>query len=151
MGVNPRDMGSRCPPRFWDGVLVSPSNIIISYNEKEHEMRTLSKEVTHRPGSRIFPFFSRIFRIFTMLIKCRIWPFPHKKNHYFRNENSFTTSFFTLFILSRASDNTTSQNIGGTDTWSVPHLKLLGETVPPVPLGLCPWAHCCWGAHNPRP
>ena len=41
------------------------------------------------------------------------------------------TPFFTLFVLSHTSDNTTSQNIGGTDAWAVPHLKFWG-TVPPV-------------------
>jgi len=41
---------------------------------------------------------------------------------------------FTLFILSRASNNTTSQNIGGTDAWAVPHLKFGG----PSPLGIRP-------------
>src|SRR6218665_3026643 len=42
------------------------------------------------------------------------------------------TSFFTLFVLSRTTGNTTSQNIGGTDAWAVPHLKCWG-TVPPFP------------------
>jgi len=42
------------------------------------------------------------------------------------------TLFFTLFVLSRASDNTISQNIGGTDAWAVPHLKFFGDR-PPVP------------------
>jgi len=28
--------------------------------------------------------------------------------------------FFTQFLLSHASDNTTSRNIGGTDAWAVP-------------------------------
>ena len=55
--------------------------------------------------------------------------------------------FFTLFILSRASDNTTSQDIGGTDAWAVPPPRIwvgrpptsnLGG-VPPVPLGLRLW------------
>jgi len=45
--------------------------------------------------------------------------------------------FFTLFMLSRAFDNTTSQNIGGTNAWVVPHLEFWG-TVSPVPLGLRP-------------
>jgi len=43
------------------------------------------------------------------------------------------TPFFTLFILSRASDNTTSQNIGGTNAWAVPPPQIWGGTVPPVP------------------
>ena len=48
--------------------------------------------------------------------------------------------FLTIFILSRTSDNTTSQNIGGTNAWAAPHLKFLGGTVPPVypSLGLHP-------------
>jgi len=53
--------------------------------------------------SRIFPFFFKIFRIFTML-NVVYDPFLTRK-----------TPFFTPFILSRASDNTTctSQNIRG--------------------------------------
>ena len=47
-------------------------------------------------------------------------------------------TFFTLFLLSSASDNTTSQNIGGTDAWAVPPPQILRGTVPPVPLGLRP-------------
>src|SRR6218665_107649 len=50
---------------------------------------------------RIFPFFYQIFRIFTML-NIVYDPFLSRK-----------TFFSTLFILSHASDNTTSQNIGG--------------------------------------
>src|SRR6218665_413429 len=69
---------------------------------------------------RIFPLFSQIFRIFTML-KVVYDPFLTRK-----------TPFKTLFILSRASDNTASQNIGGKNAWAVPHHKLWG-TVPPVP------------------
>jgi len=37
--------------------------------------------------------------------------------------------FFTLFILSRTSNNTTSQNIGGTNAWTVPPPQTFGETV----------------------
>jgi len=48
------------------------------------------------------------------------------------------TLSFTLLLLSRASDNTTSQNIGGTDAWAVPTSNFCG-TVPPVPLGTRPW------------
>ena len=50
----------------------------------------------------------------------------------FRKKFLDDTYFFTLFVLLRPSDNTTSQNIGGTGAWAVPHLKLWG-TVPPVP------------------
>src|SRR6218665_545458 len=50
---------------------------------------------------RIFPFFSQIFPFFAML-NVVYDPFITRK-----------TPFFTMFILSHASDNTTSQNIGG--------------------------------------
>src|SRR6218665_3973128 len=45
-------------------------------------------------------------------------------------KNSFMTPLFTLFILYRASDNTTSQNIGGTDAWAVPPPQVLGGRSP---------------------
>ena len=48
-------------------------------------------------------------------------------------KNSFVTPFFTLFVLSCASDNTTSQNIGGTDAWAVPHLTFWGDRPPSPP------------------
>src|SRR6218665_2888677 len=61
----------------------------------------------------IFPFFSNIFRMFTML-NVLYDPFLTRKTH-----------FFTRFILSRAYDNTTSQNIGGDQCMGrPPHLKL---------------------------
>src|SRR6218665_3537486 len=63
---------------------------------------------------QIFHFFSQIFPMFAML-------------------NVILTPFFTLFILSRASDNTTSLNIGGTNAWAVPHLKYLGDRPPSPP------------------
>src|SRR6218665_491467 len=75
----------------------------------------------------IFPFFSQSFPMFAML-NVIIDPFLTGK-----------TPFFTLFILSRASDNTTSQNIGGTNAWAVPHLKFLGGPSPQSHLGLRPW------------
>jgi len=79
---------------------------------------------SHRPGFRIFSFFSQIFHIFTML-HVIYDPFLTRK-----------TPFFTLFILSHASDNTTSQNIGGTDAWTVPPPQILGDRPAQFPLGL---------------
>src|SRR6218665_1982151 len=70
---------------------------------------------------RIFPFFSHIFRIFTML------------NVVYDHFLTRKPSFFTLFILSRTSDKTTSQNIGGTNAWAVPPTSNFGGTVPPSP------------------
>src|SRR6218665_2634211 len=76
---------------------------------------------------RIIPFFSHIFRMFTML------------NVVYDHFLTRKTQFFTLFMLSRTSDNTTSQNIGGTNAWAVPPPQIFGGTVPQSPLGL---RHC---------
>src|SRR6218665_3619385 len=43
------------------------------------------------------------------------------------------TQFFTLFMLSRTSDNNTSQNIGEDQCMGGPPPQILGRTVPPVP------------------
>src|SRR6218665_3327375 len=70
----------------------------------------------------IFPFFSHIFRIFTML------------NVVYDHFLTRKTPFFTLFILSRTSDNTTSQNIGGGPMHGPsPHLKFWGDRPPQSP------------------
>src|SRR6218665_3282770 len=72
--------------------------------------------------------------------KCPIRPFLRKKNHYFKQEILNKTVFFTLFILSHTSNNTTSLNIGGPMHGPSPHLKFFWGTVPPVlPPGLRPW------------
>src|SRR6218665_2848588 len=55
-------------------------------------------------------------------------------------EKHLFNTFFTLFILSRASDNTTSLNIGGPMHGPSPTSNF-GETVPQSPLGLRP---CVW-------
>ena len=96
---------------------------------------------------RIFPFVSQIFRIF-YYVKCPIWPFPHKNNHLFQKRIPLWHLFFTLFILSRASDNTTSQNIGGRDAWAVPHLKFWG-TVAPSPPRSPPLVYAVYKIINP--
>src|SRR6218665_3371506 len=76
---------------------------------------------------RIFPFFSHIFRMFTVL------------NVVYDHFLTRKTQFFTLFMLSRTSDNTTSQNIGGPMHGRSPHLKFfLGGPSPQSPLGLRP-------------
>src|SRR6218665_3430825 len=70
---------------------------------------------------RIFPFFSHIFRMFTML------------NVVYDHFLIRKTQFFTLFMLSRTSDNTTSQNIGRDQCMGGPPTSNFGGTVPPVP------------------
>src|SRR6218665_1879188 len=69
---------------------------------------------------RIFPFFSHIFRMFTML------------NVVYDHFLTRKPPLFTLFILSLTSDNTTSQNIGGTNARAVPPPQTFGRTIPPV-------------------
>ena len=71
----------------------------------------------------LFLVIDQVFRIFTdfpdlYFVKCPTWLFPRKKN-----------TFFTFFTLSHTSDNTASQNIGGTNAWAV---SPGGGTVPPV-------------------
>src|SRR6218665_1570288 len=56
----------------------------------------------------------------------------------FRKKFLDDTYFFTLFVLLRPSDNTTSQNIGGTNAWAVPPPQILGGPSPQSPLGLHP-------------
>src|SRR6218665_3212386 len=75
---------------------------------------------------QIFPFFSHIFPIFAML-NVIFDPFLTRK-----------TPFFTLFILSRASDNTTPLNIEGDQCMGRPPPQILGGPSP-RPLGLRPW------------
>src|SRR6218665_1379255 len=70
---------------------------------------------------RIFYFFFHIFRMFNML------------NVVYDHFLTRKTHFFTLFMLSRTSDNTTSQNIGGTNAWAVPPPQILGGTDPQSP------------------
>src|SRR6218665_3935859 len=75
----------------------------------------------------IFPFFSHIFRIFTML------------NVVYDHFLTIKTPFSTLLILSRTSDNTTTQKIGEDQCMGrLPPLKFWG-TIPPrsPPLDTC--------------
>src|SRR6218665_798394 len=75
---------------------------------------------------RIFSFFSYIFRMFTML------------NVVYDHFLTRKTQFFTLFMLSRPSDNTTYQNIGGTNAWAVPRLNFFGVRLPHPPQASAP-------------
>src|SRR6218665_998500 len=78
---------------------------------------------------RIFPFFSHIFRMFTML------------NVVYDHFLTRKTQFFTLFMLPPTTEKTPSQNIGGGGPMHgrSPHLKFLGGPSPQSPLGLRPW------------
>ena len=85
--------------------------------------------ISHRPGFSDFPF---LFPDSPYLYALNVVydPFFTRKTT-ISEKNSLTTPFFTLFVLSRASDNTTSQNIGGRMHGPSPHLKFWG-TVPQV-------------------
>src|SRR6218665_3809815 len=70
---------------------------------------------------RIFSFFSHIFRMFTML------------NVVYDHFHTRKTQFFTLFMLSCTSDNTTSQNIGGDQCMGGPPTSNFWGDRPPSP------------------
>ena len=55
----------------------------------------------------------------------------HEKNPYFRKQ-FFDDTFFTLFVLVRASDKYYFSKYWGTDPWAVPQLKFWGNR-PPIP------------------
>src|SRR6218665_1185003 len=81
---------------------------------------------------KIFPCFSQIFPIFAIDVLNVIFdPFLTRK-----------TPFFTLLILSSASDNTTSLNIGGDQCMGYPPTSNFGGTVPPRPPPLLPPKLC---------
>jgi len=58
----------------------------------------------------------------------------------FISEKFLDDTFLTQLVLSHASDNTTSQNIGGTDAWAVPPPKNFWRPSPKSTLSLRPWA-----------
>src|SRR6218665_1158051 len=89
---------------------------------------TFLKSLTRFLGfSLSFPRFSVSFTMFNVVYD----PFITRTTT-ISEKNPFMTHFFTLCVLSRASDNTTSQHIWETDAWAVPDFKF-GGTVPPVP------------------
>src|SRR6218665_1778518 len=80
---------------------------------------------------------------FSVLNLIYIWPFADEKNLFldekslhFRTKNALITPLFTQFVLSHASSNTTSRNIGGTDTWAAPTSNF-GRG--PSPISFRPW------------
>src|SRR6218665_4107584 len=84
---------------------------------------------SHRLGSSDFPFLFSHFP-YAYYVKCCIMTISSQENHH-----------FSLFILSRTSDNTASQNIGGGPMHGPPPPpQILGGPAPPSPpLGLRPW------------
>src|SRR6218665_1977707 len=77
---------------------------------------------SHRPGfsnfSFLFPHFPYVY-----YVKCRIRPFPHKKNTIFHSVHAFTHIRQHYF----------SKHWGGTNAWAVPPPQVLGGPSPPPP------------------
>jgi len=48
-------------------------------------------------------------------------------------KNFLLDTFFSQFVLSHASNNSTSQNIGGTEAWAVPPPQFFWGRVPILP------------------
>ena len=95
------------------------------------------------------PFLGKNFRFnaenffFCLSLLSEIWYITlfSTKNLCFTHKNVFTSTFylfFSHFVLSPASINITSPNIGGTDAWAVPTSNILGGTSPQSPLSLRP-------------
>src|SRR6218665_2588455 len=82
---------------------------------------------------RILPFFSRILRIFSMLNV--VYDLFLTRKTTISEKNSFMTPF-SLFILSRASDNTTSEKYWGYECMGRPPPQIWGDRPPQV---LRPW------------
>src|SRR6218665_729977 len=92
---------------------------------------------SHRPGFSNFP--SRLpdspdlFFSFTLL-DIRYRTQSSQEKHLFPILAAEKHLFFTLFILSRTSDNITSQNnIGATNAWAVSPPQTLGDRPPSPP------------------
>src|SRR6218665_1022981 len=81
----------------------------------------------HRPGFSDFTFH--------YCIKCRIRPFLHQKNHYFRKEFVDKTIFYSVRTFARIQQHYFSK-YWGTNAWAVPLKFFLGG---PSPVGLRPW------------
>src|SRR6218665_2828887 len=76
----------------------------------------------------IFLFVFQIFRVLNVVYD----PFFTRKTTILES-NSLMIPFFILFVLSCASDNTTSQNIGGDGCMGRPPLQILGDRPPSLP------------------
>src|SRR6218665_26926 len=72
-----------------------------------------------------------MLRFFTVL-KCRIRPFLHKKNHYFRKEFLDKTIFHSFRTFAHIRQNYFSK-YWGINAWAVPHLKFWGDRLPSPP------------------
>src|SRR6218665_471888 len=82
-------------PVWWgaETVFADQDSSLMFFSEKVSIFRAkISHDLffSHQPGFSDFPF---LFPDFPYLyyVKCRIWPFPHKKNHYFRKEFLYGT------------------------------------------------------------
>src|SRR6218665_3430554 len=87
----------------------------------------------------LFLVIDQVFKILRFITVLNVVhdPFFTRKTTISEN-NSLIRPFFTLFVLPRASDNTTFLNIGGTNAWAVPHLKFFFEDRPPSHLRSSP-------------
>ena len=97
------------------------NDVILGKNFHFHGQNFWWPFFSHRPGLSDFPF---LFPDFSYLccVKCRIiTTLSSQEKPLFLDD-----TFFTLFVLSRASDNTTYQNIAGTDAWAVPTSNFFG-------------------------
>ena len=88
----------------------------------------------------VFQIFPYPFSRFSISLLCQMsyMTLSSPEKPVFQEINSLITPFLTLFVLSRASHNTTSQNIGGMDAWAIPSPPQILGGPSPSPLGLRP-------------
>src|SRR6218665_1756042 len=106
-------------------------------------MRFFSEKIsmfTVKISDDLFSDFPFLFQDFPYLLLCSVsyMTLSSQEQTTISQQNSVITPFFTLFVLSRASDNTTYQNIGGTDSWADLPPQIWKQTVSPVPSGSPP-------------
>src|SRR6218665_1619742 len=89
----------------------------------------------------IFPIFSRFFISLLHACTCNVVCDPSSREKPLFQKYFFDETFFTLFMLLRASELKTLllKILGGRMHGPFPHLKFFGGTVPQSSLGLRPW------------
>src|SRR6218665_182798 len=96
-----------------------------------------------------FKFSLSHFRFFiSLLCKVSCITLLDDKNPNFLKQFLDDTFLFCSYFRTHP-DNTTSQNIGGTDAWAVPHLKFGGDR-PPSPLWVSVHVHSQISLTNQR-
>jgi len=88
---------------------------------------------SHRLGFSDFPFLFPEDFPYLYYVKCRIWPFPHKKNHYFRKEFLYDAFFHSVRTFARIPQHYFSKYWGDGCMGRPPTSNVLGGPSPHSP------------------